>query len=124
MPLDKGGMGRYNSIAFRSGCSAAGSALGSGPRGRGFKSRHSDQKSRMRRRSGFFFSRLSPTALRRSFPSGRERSRTDAFGANHAAAVFPGAAVFRWQTRALWHPFPRVLFLCGAVFFRFIPLKF
>ena len=27
-----------------SGCSAAGSALGSGPRGRGFKSRHSDQK--------------------------------------------------------------------------------
>ena len=38
---------------------------------------------------------------------------------------FPrGAAVFRWQTRALWHPFPRVPFLCGAVFFRFIPLKF
>ena len=26
-----------------SGCSAVGSALGSGPRGRGFKSRHSDQ---------------------------------------------------------------------------------
>ena len=27
------------------GCSAVGSALGSGPRGRGFKSPHSDQKS-------------------------------------------------------------------------------
>ena len=27
-----------------SGCSAVGSALGSGPRGRGFESRHSDQK--------------------------------------------------------------------------------
>ena len=94
MPLDKGGMDRYNSIAFRSGCSAAGSALGSGPRGRGFKSRHSDQKSRMCRRSGFFFSRLSLTALRLSFPGGRERSRTDAFGANHAAAVFPGGGCF------------------------------
>ena len=29
---------------FLSGCSAVGSALGSGPRGRGFESRHSDQK--------------------------------------------------------------------------------
>ena len=29
---------------FFSGCSADGSALGSGPRGRGFESRHSDQK--------------------------------------------------------------------------------
>ena len=30
-----------------SGCSAVGSALGSGPRGREFKSPHSDQKSTM-----------------------------------------------------------------------------
>ena len=29
---------------FFSGCSAVGSALGSGPRGRGFESRHSDHK--------------------------------------------------------------------------------
>ncbi len=29
---------------FITGCSAVGSALGSGPRGRGFESRHSDQK--------------------------------------------------------------------------------
>ena len=29
---------------FFTGCSAVGSALGSGPRGRGFESRHSDQK--------------------------------------------------------------------------------
>ena len=32
----------YN-IQALSGCSADGSVLGSGPRGRGFKSRHSDQ---------------------------------------------------------------------------------
>ena len=31
---------------IRTGCSAVGSALGSGPRGRGFKSRHSDQRKR------------------------------------------------------------------------------
>ena len=30
-----------------SGCSAVGSALGSGPRGRGFESRHSDHKLRI-----------------------------------------------------------------------------
>ena len=33
-----------NGKSVQSGCSAVGSALGSGPRGRGFKSRHSDQK--------------------------------------------------------------------------------
>ena len=33
----------YN-IQALSGCSADGSVLGSGPRGRGFKSRHSDHK--------------------------------------------------------------------------------
>ena len=31
-------------FVLNSGCSAAGSASGSGPEGRGFKSRHSDQK--------------------------------------------------------------------------------
>lgn len=31
-------------VRFSSGCSAVGSALGSGPRGRMFKSCHSDQK--------------------------------------------------------------------------------
>ena len=43
-PLDIGRKIPYNNQAA-SGCSAVGSALGSGPRGRGFKSRHSDQKS-------------------------------------------------------------------------------
>ena len=86
----------------------------------------------MRRRSGFFFFRLSPTALRLYFPGSRERKpdgrmlldQTHATAIFHATVIFPEAAVFRWQTRALWHPFPRVPFLCGAVFFRFIPLKF
>ena len=41
-PLDSGRKIPYNNQAA-SGCSAVGSALGSGPRGRGFKSRHSDQ---------------------------------------------------------------------------------
>ena len=46
--LDKTGIIVYYDVAFSeresalSGCSAAGSVLGSGPRGRGFKSRHSD----------------------------------------------------------------------------------
>ena len=39
--LDKHNLPYYNKKAV-SGCSAAGSALGSGPRGRGFESRHSD----------------------------------------------------------------------------------
>lgn len=49
----------YN-IQALSGCSADGSVLGSGPRGRGFKSRHSDHLKRSRnpylsRVCGFFF---------------------------------------------------------------------
>ena len=42
----------YNNLAV-SGCSAVGSALGSGPRGRGFDSRHSDQRS-IRKDTPFF----------------------------------------------------------------------
>ena len=38
-----------------SGCSAVGSALGSGPRGRGFDSRHSDQKGTVARLSPFLY---------------------------------------------------------------------
>ena len=37
------------------GCSAVGSALGSGPRGHGFKSRHSDQKLKKQPFLGLFF---------------------------------------------------------------------
>ena len=36
------GFVKHTKIVVFSGCSADGSALGSGPRGRGFKSRHSD----------------------------------------------------------------------------------
>ena len=36
-------LGRALHLIKLSGCSSAGRALGSGPRGRGFKSRHSDQ---------------------------------------------------------------------------------
>ena len=45
--LDNFAQRQYNSILLISvpGCSAVGSVLGSGPRGREFKSRHSDQKS-------------------------------------------------------------------------------
>ena len=55
--LDKTGKAHYNVKAV-SGCSADGSALGSGPRGREFKSPHSDQKKRPSKRttsfSGFY----------------------------------------------------------------------
>ncbi len=44
--VDKDGGCRYNNIAPKSGRSAAGSALGSGPRGRGFESRRSDHTKR------------------------------------------------------------------------------
>ena len=44
--LDNSGHSNYNNKAvkkiFTSGCGTDGSALGSGPRGREFKSRHSD----------------------------------------------------------------------------------
>ena len=44
--LDNFAQRQYNSILLISvpGCSAVGSVLGSGPRGREFKSRHSDHK--------------------------------------------------------------------------------
>ena len=57
--LDFIGIIVYN-IQALSGCSADGSVLGSGPRGRGFKSRHSDHLKRSRKPylskvCGFFF---------------------------------------------------------------------
>ena len=42
--LDKLHANPYNNVVHISGYSADGSALGSGPRGRGFDSRYSDQK--------------------------------------------------------------------------------
>ncbi len=42
--LDKSHANPYNNVVHNSGYSADGSALGSGPRGRGFDSRYSDQK--------------------------------------------------------------------------------
>ena len=55
--LDKPHSNPYNSVVHNSGYSADGSALGSGPRGRGFDSRYSDQKNTMvllRNRRAFF----------------------------------------------------------------------
>ncbi len=48
----------YNNLVIeKSGCSAVGSALGSGPRGRAFKSPHSDQEKALKtsRFQGFSF---------------------------------------------------------------------
>ena len=52
-----------------SGCSADGSVLGSGPRGRGFKSRHSDQNKRIDLQVGPFV-----CVSRRGFEPGRARA--------------------------------------------------
>ena len=88
-----------------SGCSAVGSALGSGPRGRGFKSRHSDQKSydfclfsakivtfllyfsveffRFPPDHGLYHSRFSPAGPPLSLLNGAVWAKRRRFGAHH-----------------------------------------
>ena len=58
--LDKQGTNPYNNVVHNSGYSADGSALGSGPRGRGFDSRYSDQKEVVRRKPPFLISSSQP----------------------------------------------------------------
>ena len=68
--LDNFAQRQYNSILLISvpGCSAVGSVLGSGPRGREFKSRHSDQKKACNFNGYRLFAFLGDVALRAGHP--------------------------------------------------------
>ena len=82
---------------FFSGCSAVGSALGSGPRGRGFESRHSDHKKLFHRlvKELFVFSRSDGIRTARSRHSGTQTVQwTVCEGAGESAPVCRIKVVF------------------------------